>query len=304
MDCVVKTWLLDVISDDFADAIAERDTTARATWLAIESQFLGNRTTRALFADQEFRSSQGELSVSEYCRRYKRMAEDLRDLGEPISDRTLVLNIIRGLNERFTALGLHLRRSNPLPTFLQVRDDLQLEELTMAKTSSAPAVALAAASGGSAPAPSTAPPKPQQPAPAGSGGGKQGKRGGKRGGGGGNGGGGNGGGVPGSGGGLGQNPSSAFGGGTHGPGFSFGGGTGPGSGPRPGAPWPSFYNPWSGSIQMWPGPRGSPPVGPTSQPHAFFTGSQGPWDGQRAGQWSIPPINSTGPFPSGGLQPG
>jgi hypothetical protein len=119
MDCVVRTWLLGSISDDLADAISERGATARATWLAIESQFLGNRTTRALFADQEFRSfSQGDLSVSEYCRRYKRMAEDLRDLGEPISDRTLVLNIIRGLNERFKALGLHLRRTSPLPTFL------------------------------------------------------------------------------------------------------------------------------------------------------------------------------------------
>lgn len=192
MDCVVRTWLLGTISDDLADAISERGATARTTWLAIESQFLGNRATRALFADQEFRSfSQGDLTVSEYCWRYKRMAEDLRDLGEPIPDRTLVLNIIRGLNERFTALGLHLRRSNPLPTFLQVRDDLHLEELTMAKT--APAVALAATAnhGGTAlstvPAAPAAPPpqKPQQQAAVGYGGSapKRGKRGGKRGGG-------------------------------------------------------------------------------------------------------------------------
>ncbi|KAG8058663.1 hypothetical protein GUJ93_ZPchr0002g24747 [Zizania palustris] len=164
MDYVVKTWLFGVISDDLADAIFDRGATARATWLAIESQFLGNRITRALFADQEFRSfSQGDLSVSEYCRRYKRMAEDLRDLGEPISDCTLVLNIIRGLNERFTALGLHLRRSCPLRSFLQVRDDLQLEELTMAKTHPTLAVALAAASGSGGSAPSV--PQPSRPPP-------------------------------------------------------------------------------------------------------------------------------------------
>ena len=94
------------------------------------------------------------------------MAEDLRDLGQPVTEATLVLNIIRGLNERFSALGLHLRSSTSLPSFLQVRDDLRLEELTMAKAP--PAAALTAlsgsstgGSGGSKP-PTPAPPRPPQ----------------------------------------------------------------------------------------------------------------------------------------------
>jgi hypothetical protein len=88
--------------------------------------------------------SPGDLPVAEYCRRYKKLAEDLHDLGEPVSGRTLVLNIVRGLNEHFQVLGLHLRRTHPLPNLLQVRDDLALEELPMAKA--APAAALAALS--------------------------------------------------------------------------------------------------------------------------------------------------------------
>ena len=119
MNCVVRTWLLGAISDDLADIISQRGASARTIWLSIESQFLGNRTTRALYADQEFRAfSQGDLSVVDYCRCFKRMAEDLQDLGQPVTEATLVLNIIRGLNERFSTLGLHLRRSNPVPTFL------------------------------------------------------------------------------------------------------------------------------------------------------------------------------------------
>src|SRR6185503_833725 len=55
----------------------------------------------------------GDLSVVDYCRRFKHMAEDLRDLGQLVSDETLVLNIVRGLNERFQALGLHIRRTTP-----------------------------------------------------------------------------------------------------------------------------------------------------------------------------------------------
>ena len=69
MDCVVRTWLLGTISDDLADTVSERNTTARRMWLAIESQFLGNQATRALYADADFRAfSQGDLPVAEYCR--------------------------------------------------------------------------------------------------------------------------------------------------------------------------------------------------------------------------------------------
>jgi len=115
MNCVVRAWLLGAISDDLANTVSERSASTRAIWLAIESQFLGNRTTRALYADQEFRAfSQGDLSVVDYWRPFKRMPEDLRDLGQPISEETLVLNIIRGLNDPFSTLGLHLRCSTPL----------------------------------------------------------------------------------------------------------------------------------------------------------------------------------------------
>jgi hypothetical protein len=90
MDCVVRTWLFGTITDDLADTVSEHRASARDIWLAIESQFLGNQATRALYADTDFRTfSQDDLSVADYCRLYKRKAQDLRDLGEPVSDRTL-----------------------------------------------------------------------------------------------------------------------------------------------------------------------------------------------------------------------
>jgi hypothetical protein len=46
-------------------------------------------------------SPRGALSVDDYCRKIKGMADALADLGEPIPDRTFVLNLLRGLNERF-----------------------------------------------------------------------------------------------------------------------------------------------------------------------------------------------------------
>jgi len=110
----------------------------------VETQFLGNRETRALYLDAEFRGfSQGDLSITDYCRRLQRMASDLGAFGEVVSDRTLVLNLIRGLNERFANIGLHLRRSQPFPSFLEAKEALRLEELTFAHQAETPTALVA-----------------------------------------------------------------------------------------------------------------------------------------------------------------
>jgi hypothetical protein len=72
----------------------------------------------------------------------KGMADSLRDLGEPIVDRTLVLNLLCGLNPRYDHLKTLIKRTEPFPTFHIVHNKLLLEELTMETEASAPASAL------------------------------------------------------------------------------------------------------------------------------------------------------------------
>ncbi|XP_066373420.1 uncharacterized protein [Miscanthus floridulus] len=137
MDCVVVSWLFNTISSDLLDVIHERDgITAQATWLGIEQQFLNNRESHAMLLDAEFRTlSQGILSIDDYCRKMKSMADALANLGEPISDRTLVLNVLCGLNERFQFMSQLITRQRPFPSFADVRADLHLAELNMAPPS-------------------------------------------------------------------------------------------------------------------------------------------------------------------------
>ena len=98
--------------------------------MALEGQFLGNAEYRALQLDATFRTFvQGDLSVGEYCRRMKSMADALHDLGDPVSDRVLVLNVLRGLSSTYDHLKGWIARQRPFPTFLLVRDDLALEEI-------------------------------------------------------------------------------------------------------------------------------------------------------------------------------
>ncbi|XP_066358239.1 uncharacterized protein [Miscanthus floridulus] len=170
MDCVVQTWITGTITDALAETVIKFGTTARASWLAIESQFRDNHETRALHLDAAFHNfKQGDLNITAYCRKVKGMADALRDLSKPINDRTLVLNLLRSLNGRFEAIGLHLCRGRPFPTFLEARNDLLLEELTMAESALPPsATALTATSGSArppAPASVTPPAAPQQRLP-------------------------------------------------------------------------------------------------------------------------------------------
>ena len=60
----------------------------------------------------------------------KGMADFLGDPGWPMEDRILVLNVHRGLNDCYAHLRTWITQQQPFPTFLQVCDDLVMEELT------------------------------------------------------------------------------------------------------------------------------------------------------------------------------
>ncbi|CAN6348820.1 unnamed protein product [Urochloa humidicola] len=124
MDAVVLSWLFGAVTTTLMETLRTRGGTARTAWLGIEAQFLGNREFRALQLDAKFRVfTQGDLSIGDYCSKMKSMAERLGDLGEEVHDRTLVLNVLRGLNERFQHMRIHFRRSNPFPCFRDVPPD-------------------------------------------------------------------------------------------------------------------------------------------------------------------------------------
>ena len=81
--------------------------------------------------DVSFRTFvQGDLSIGEFCRQMKGIADSVGDLGWPMEDRILVLNVFRVLSDRYAHLRTWITRQRPFHTFLQVRDDLVMEELT------------------------------------------------------------------------------------------------------------------------------------------------------------------------------
>jgi hypothetical protein len=182
-----------------------------------------------MLLDAEFRSlSQGALSIDEYCRKMKGIADSLADLGEPVSDRTFVLNLLSGLNEQYKFMAQLVTRQHPFPTFADVRADLRLAELNMT-TPSSPASALVTTAPSRPPAPSPAAgSSTPHPPPAAGGTSSNNTRGRRR---------------------------------------RGGRGQGSPSGSTAGSSmWPFVLNPWTGSIHMWPGPSASGPRGPPPRP--------------------------------------
>ncbi|XP_057418150.1 uncharacterized protein LOC130712329 [Lotus japonicus] len=137
LDSTVKQWIYSTISFDLLSTVMEKGSTAMATWNRIASMFEDNQNSRAVALDQDFISTRMEdfPNVSAYCQRLKHISDQLRNVGAPVSDHRLVLQLVSGLTEPFRGVATLIRQSEPLPPFLKVRSMLILEESGLARMS-------------------------------------------------------------------------------------------------------------------------------------------------------------------------
>ncbi|XP_062232913.1 uncharacterized protein LOC133930295 [Phragmites australis] len=92
-----------------------------------------NKESCAIFLSNQFHSLvQGKLSVSDYCQCIKALADSLRDVGHAVRDSQLTLNLLRGLNPRYSNTADDIANVTPFPTFAQARSMLALKELRLA----------------------------------------------------------------------------------------------------------------------------------------------------------------------------
>jgi hypothetical protein len=68
------------------------------------------------------------MSIGEYCGHLKRLADTLYDCGTAVSDPALVINTLRGLNNKFSQAIAVLSTMTPPPTFLYTKSYLLQEE--------------------------------------------------------------------------------------------------------------------------------------------------------------------------------
>ena len=147
-DGLVKMWIYGTISGELTETILKPKSSARDLWLALENLFRDNKENRALQLENELRTlTIGDLSVKEYCRKLKTLADLLANVDSPVSDRVLVMHCLNGLNEKFDGIHNVIRHRSPFPSFSTCRSMLQSEEDRLKK----PQHSLAAPATASAP---------------------------------------------------------------------------------------------------------------------------------------------------------
>ena len=252
-DAIVRSWLNGAVAPELLAMVVDTTTPlpAHSLWTRLSNIYHDNAETRSSYLEQEFHGlQQDSMTVTDYCRKQKVLADELNALGTPISDKRLVQNTLRGLQPKLAYMRTLTLKQRPLPSFLDVRSSLLLEELTLQQSgslSSAPTPTAFIARGDSTPQPPRAPPdnttQPRRPDAC-----RNFQRGSCR----------------------------------------FGArcrylhsappqqrGNAAGKGPQ--VPWPSMQNPWAGSIQMWPGPPQRPPLLAFPQAHNTMVSSPSLW---------------------------
>nr|ABB47203.2 retrotransposon protein, putative, unclassified [Oryza sativa Japonica Group] len=132
-DCCVQGWLFGSVSDAILDVVMETDQTARDLWLAIDDLFQANKEPRTIYLSHEFHSmTQGDMPIADYCQKVKTAADALRDVGHPVTESQLVLNLLSGLNSRFSSTADNIASAPVLPSFASAHNTLLLKELRIA----------------------------------------------------------------------------------------------------------------------------------------------------------------------------
>ncbi|XP_074293657.1 uncharacterized protein LOC141620770 [Silene latifolia] len=105
---------------------------------SVKNIFQDNHYSRAVTLEKEFSStSMGDFSfVSAYCQRLKALSDQLKNVGSPVTNNRLVLQLILGLSPAIKELETLIQQSDPLPQFYRTRSMLTLEEAGLAKAAS------------------------------------------------------------------------------------------------------------------------------------------------------------------------
>lgn len=140
LDDLIKMWILGSLCDSLQEQVVSTPGFAKDLWDHLETLFHDNKDARAINLDNELRSIKiGNMTINEYCTKIKSMADRLKNLGSPDSEKNLVIYAVNGLDSRFATIVKIIRHREPLPSFATARNMLLLEESTLKEQTNSPA---------------------------------------------------------------------------------------------------------------------------------------------------------------------
>lgn len=135
LDAIVLQWIYGTISNDLLHTILMPDSTAQQAWERLQNIFQDNKHSRAVYLENQFSQVRQDNfpSITAYCQELKMLSDQLSNVGAPVSNQRLVLQLITGLNESYDGVATFIQQSDPLLPFYEARSRLILEETRKAK---------------------------------------------------------------------------------------------------------------------------------------------------------------------------
>jgi hypothetical protein len=100
--CLVN-WMYNTVSHDVLCIVRIPGATAFTIWAAIVNLFCNHQMHRAVYLEAEYCSLyQGDLSITDYAAKLKKLANALRDLGLTVSEPSQFLNMLCQLNSNLS----------------------------------------------------------------------------------------------------------------------------------------------------------------------------------------------------------
>ncbi|XP_020274828.1 uncharacterized protein LOC109849411 [Asparagus officinalis] len=135
LDAAVLQWIYSTISSDLLHTIMETDSTAMESWNRLRDIFQDNKNSRAVTLEQEFSTTDMAdfPNASAYCQRLKLLSDQLKNVGSPVTNNRLDLQMVADLTDAYSGVAMLIRQKDPLLPFYQARSMLILEEAGFAK---------------------------------------------------------------------------------------------------------------------------------------------------------------------------
>ncbi|XP_062178676.1 uncharacterized protein LOC133883373 [Phragmites australis] len=150
VDYAVLSLLYATVSEEIMAIVLKPDAATYAIWHEIEGLFRDNKVSHALSLEVEFHSlAQGDLSILTYSQKFMTYADALANIDQPVPPDTLVLTLLRGLNDPFRNIATIIKTKTPFSSFLESHSMLLLEEADLKIARSNTSTALVTTNSGS-----------------------------------------------------------------------------------------------------------------------------------------------------------